>query len=415
MMLVAERGSAHFKLNLNIRIVHAEHVVNENSAGMRVYMRLPLPYLLAPMLGEEQADGSRAPAPYTTNTVIDGELMHRVDADAILADPDGLGQLVVDAHHWKQDDAELAATLLEVRVHAGDQQPPFSTLQEAKRAFTAPQSMLADAPFVGDSVIDVLLLIDSDKPITRYFFSSSMVPGLDGQEDTANLILDHYGDDVLIFRETGLLTDAIKISRSALQASATFLVEGVKHILGGFDHVLFVICLVLGALSIGALVWRVTGFTLGHTVTLTSGFFGFVPDGSWFIPAVELGIAISIILAAVAALSGSRTQQNNRLMFIVTVALGLLHGLGFSFVLHDILNVSSPNLWQSLLAFNIGVELGQLMIVAILWPLLWWAAKTNTAYASRLRWLLALPCLILASIWSGERVMLLLNELPVTI
>jgi hypothetical protein len=114
----------------------------------------------------------------------------------------------------------------------------------------------------------------------------------------------------------------------------------------------------------------VTGFTIGHSVTLTMGFFGLVPSGAWFVPTVEAGIAISIIYAAAIAVLPRATEANSeRNLFIVTSAIGLLHGLGFSFVLHKILQIDSPNIWQSLLAFNVGVEIGQLLIIVLSWPL----------------------------------------------
>ncbi len=104
-----------------------------------------------------------------------------------------------------------------------------------------------------------------------------------------------------MFRARGLLTEPVAISRSALSAVITFIKEGVPHIPGGLDHVLFVLCLVLGATRFKNLVWRVTGFTIGHSVTLSVGFFRFVPSGTWFVPTVETGIALSIIYAAAIA------------------------------------------------------------------------------------------------------------------
>ena len=96
------------------------------------------------------------------------------------------------------------------------------------------------------------------------------------------------------------------------------------------------------------LVYRVSGFTIGHTITLVGGFFGYAPSGAWFIPAVELGIALSIIYAAITAV----TNRGEISSFLITTCIGLLHGLGFSFVLHEILKVDSPNLWVSLISFN---------------------------------------------------------------
>jgi len=166
------------------------------------------------------------------------------------------------------------------------------------------------------------------------------------------------------------LNEPVVVSRSIFDAVLTFIKEGVKHIIEGLDHVLFVICLVLGAMHLKPLLWRVTGFTIGHSITLSIGFFGFVPQAAWFIPAVETGIALSIIYVAVVAVApdikpGLQQKKNEWSVVAVTGLIGLLHGLGFSFVLQNILQVTSPNIWQSLLAFNLGVEIGQVLIVII--------------------------------------------------
>lgn len=88
---------------------------------------------------------------------------------------------------------------------------------------------------------------------------------------------------------------------------------------------------------------------------------------------------------------------------VITAAIGLLHGLGFSFVLHEILRVDSPDVWQSLLAFNLGVEIGQVAIVLALWPacLLFREMSENTWLVSR-RGIASLAGLI-ATTWALER------------
>ena len=115
-------------------------------------------------------------------------------------------------------------------------------------------------------------------------------------------------------------------------------------------------------------------------MTLAIGFFGYVPSGAWFVPSVETGIALSIIYAAALAVKRNGPETSaNRSTFVVTVLIGLLHGLGFSFVLQEIIQVTSPNIWQSLLAFNVGVEIGQIAIVLAIWPLLRIIARTGVA------------------------------------
>ena len=98
-------------------------------------------------------------------------------------------------------------------------------------------------------------------------------------------------------------------------------------------------------------------------------------------------------------------------MFTITSAIGLLHGLGFSFVLHEILQVDSPNIWQSLLAFNLGVEVGQFLIILATWPLFRLVARRNQRAWRYARWGVALPCVLIAALWTGERALMVLRAL----
>jgi len=401
---LAAPAAAHFLLNVNIRVIHVEHLDD----GLRVYLRLPAPYVLANLTGAPRADGTAEPAPYTSNKLVEGELMHYLDGAALEAEPLGLGRLVAEGHSFLADGERLVPEVVLVRVYPALKQPPFSTLGEAERSFALPLAVPDhEEVFVGDAVIDVVLRFAAGRPVYDYQVGSTLDPGLEGQDKTANLIIDHFSGEPLIFRETGLLATPVAVSRSPFRAALSFVAEGIRHILEGTDHVLFVICIAIGAASLGNLLWRVTGFTLGHTVTLILGFFGFVPQGAWFVPAVELAIALSIIYAAVIAV----LQRSEKGTVAVTTAIGLVHGLGFSFVLHEILKLNSPNLWQSLISFNIGVEIGQLGIVVLVWPLFWYLARRGDRPVNLARWTVALPCMAFSAIWAGERFRLLLPTL----
>ncbi|OED42939.1 hypothetical protein AB833_04825 [Chromatiales bacterium (ex Bugula neritina AB1)] len=397
LLCVTTPVSAHFKLNLNIRIMHIEHVDN----GVDVFLRLPMPYLVADRVGAGQTDGSRLPAPFTSNKIVDGELMHYVDFSALTTDPLGLGEIARQGHTIETSGQQLKAEVKAVSLFTGLSQPPFSTLEEAKRAFAKHTTQrIEPAPFVGDVVVDVLLQYRGVDAVSNYQISSDLNPRLPGQDDTANLIVDYAEIPPKIFRIKGLIDQPVEISNSSWAAASTFVVEGVHHILSGYDHLLFVVCLVLGAAALPVLIWRVSGFTIGHMLTLTLGFFGYAPDFPWFVPLVETGIAISIVIAAVYAI-GSTTAHGKGV--VITVLIGMLHGLGFSFVLREILGVSSPNLWVSLLSFNVGVELGQLAVVVMLWPLLYLIGRNFPAVVVPVKWVIALPCIGIAAFWSGQR------------
>jgi hypothetical protein len=154
------------------------------------------------------------------------------------------------------------------------------------------------------------------------------------------------------------------------QAASTFLQSGVLHILGGADHLLFLLCLIAPFRRIGwPLAGVVTAFTVVHSVTLTAAAYGIVPRGAWFPPLVETLIAASILYMAIENV----LRPNLRWRWVLTAAFGLVHGFGFSFGLANELQFVGSHLVLSLLAFNVGIELGQLLVLALAWPLLAWA------------------------------------------
>lgn len=401
-LIVATSAWAHFRLNLNVRIIHVEHVAD----GLNIYMRLPMPYLVANLLGESGEDGLPSPAPYTRNRLENGKLVHYVDVAQLKQSTDGLALLAGQSLNLSIDGTLVNLKAEQVNIYRNGSQPGFATLDDARKAFQDQPLFdeFEQAVYVGDSTIDVLLRYTSQSAVYQYALSSNLNPGLPDQDETANLVLDYSSGGVQVFRARGLLHEPFVVTRSVLDAIVTFIKEGVVHILEGLDHVLFVICLVLGATRLKPLIFRVTGFTIGHSVTLSIGFFGFVPSAPWFVPAVETGIALSIIyVAVVAVVPGCQQKKNEWTVVAVTGLIGLLHGLGFSFVLQNILQVTSPNIWQSLLAFNLGVEVGQVLIVICAWLALYLIAHMNAKAVIINRYLVASFCTLIALYWVIER------------
>ena len=405
-LLCLTTATAHFKLNLNVRILHVEHL----SDGLNVYMRLPTPYLVAQLLGEMDVSGLPSPAPYTSNRLEDGKLVHYVDVEQLKHSTDALALLVMQGLDLSVDGESVNAKVEQVRIYKNGTQPDFATLDDARNSFLIEPSFdsFEQGVYVGDTTVDVFMYYPSESAVYNYALSSNLNPGLPDQDETANLVLDYSPGGVQVFRQRGLLLEPVVITRSVYDAVITFIKEGVKHILEGLDHVLFVICLVLGAMHLRPLLWRVTGFTIGHSITLTIGFFGFVPTAAWFVPAVETGIALSIIYVAIVAVipdfkTGFQQERNEWTVVGVTGLIGLLHGLGFSFVLQNILQVTSPNIWQSLLAFNLGVEIGQLLIVLAA-SLVFYAISLLGARAAKInRYLVAGACVAISLFWVIER------------
>jgi hypothetical protein len=151
------------------------------------------------------------------------------------------------------------------------------------------------------------------------------------------------------------------------QAAWRFVRLGFAHILDGIDHLLFLFCLVIPFRRFGALVLIVTAFTIAHSMTLIAAASGLVPDALWFSPLVETVIAASILYMALENIVGSTSVQRR---WMIAFGFGLVHGFGFSFALRETLQFAGSHLLTSLLAFNIGVEAGQLFVLALLVPAL---------------------------------------------
>jgi hydrogenase/urease accessory protein HupE len=139
-------------------------------------------------------------------------------------------------------------------------------------------------------------------------------------------------------------------------------VHGIEHILFGFDHLLFVLALILIVRSGRVLLWTITAFTIAHSITLSLATLGvvYVPG-----PPVEATIALSILLLAceIVRLQRSQASMTARWPWIVAFSFGLLHGFGFAGALTEI-GLPQSDIPLALFTFNVGVEAGQLIFIA---------------------------------------------------
>lgn len=169
------------------------------------------------------------------------------------------------------------------------------------------------------------------------------------------------------------------------QAALTFTKAGFFHVLDGIDHLLFLLCLVIpfrhGRLR--PLVAIVTSFTIAHSITLIAAAYELAPSGPWFLPLVETLIAASIvymalenIVASSAPGSGTvfsrsdgeagpdaRRQPALQRRWLITGGFGLVHGVGFSFGLKQSFQLAGDHLLLSLVSFNVGVEVAQMVVL----------------------------------------------------
>lgn len=196
---------------------------------------------------------------------------------------------------------------------------------------------------------------------------------------------------------------------SLLNTVAEFVKEGVIHIWIGLDHILFLLSLLLTCVLVrrrGAwqaernsrrvvsnTFWIVTAFTLAHSVTLTATALGWVsPSSQW----VEVVIAASVAFAAL-----NNLYPVIRRLSLMTFVFGLIHGFGFAGVLGE-LGLPADQAVPTVLAFNLGVEIGQLSIVLLMLPLLM-AARNYRWYPKAVMPGLSLVVALVAILWVIER------------
>jgi hypothetical protein len=198
---------------------------------------------------------------------------------------------------------------------------------------------------------------------------------------------------------------ALASDSTRLQVAYEYLSLGTQHIWGGFDHLLFVTCLVLMAGLVKRLLLMITGFTVGHSVTLILATLGLIRVP---ILAVEAVIALSIVFVAAELLRAQKDTWSWRSPLLMAMCFGLLHGLGFASAIVD-LGLPETEMITALLAFNIGVELGQLgYIFALMLALALYRSLKADLLTDRVAVpsVLAWPIGVLAAFWFFERLFL---------
>jgi hypothetical protein len=210
--------------------------------------------------------------------------------------------------------------------------------------------------------LDVLL----ECPIRSAQAKFALRPGLEHLATEVVTSLEYYAPNGVV-RPYQLHGDQgrVPLDPSWSQAAWRFLQLGFRHIPDGPDHVLFLLCLVIPFRRLRPLIWIVTAFTLAHSITLACAALGLAPGSLWFRALIEALIAATVVYTALENIVGTAGEQRRAFL---AFAFGLIHGFGFAFTLQDTLQFAGDRLVTALVAFNLGVELGQLALIVILVP-----------------------------------------------
>jgi hypothetical protein len=240
----------------------------------------------------------------------------------------------------------------------------FTTFEQAM-AHVGGQPLPEDTGiYWNQALLDVLF----EYPIHSDRARFSIHPGLArlGQRVVTVLRFLPPGGAVRAFEFTGD-PGLVRLDPSWHQAALRFVELGFFHILDGTDHLLFLLCLVIPFRSFRALIPVVTAFTVAHSITLIASAYNLAPGALWFPPLIETLIAASIVYMALESIVGGSSVERRWMM---AFGFGLVHGFGFSFALRETLQFAGAHLLTSLLSFNVGVELGQLLVLGLMIPAL---------------------------------------------
>ena len=269
----------------------------------------------------------------------------------------------------------------------------FATYEGALSQTTgAPLPADVDIPWQ-QTMLDVLLEYDIASASSKFAMEPALA-GLGVRTTSVVRFLPVGGTERAFMYEGD--PGIVALDPGFVDAAWRFLRLGFSHILDGIDHLLFVLCLVLPIRKIRPLIGVVTAFTVAHSITLSLAALGVVALPSRW---VESAIAASVLLAALNNLfpvvSGRR--------WVVAFAFGLIHGFGFASVLAE-LGLPRDALLLALVGFNVGVELGQLAIVAVFLPFAF-SLRATSVYRVAVFTGGSLAIAAVSAAWLGERML----------
>lgn len=357
-------AKAHFN-HFEPRIIH----IAEEAGDLYFYLRMPLPLLLLP--NDWKGGDTTQDIPFATKRTAGDKTEYYLDRTEVTNNTAKLIQLIKQGYQITIDQKPITNyEPVNISIFTSHNRKPFSSLEYAKTALEGPLVKIIPGEFsIFNATIDVKIKAPNHSIQSDITITSDLGAKFKAIDRLANIVQLHRTTTPEGQTTIGLLKAPFGKTPDTIIQATNQMVSGIWHIIIGLDHVLFVMLIIILAGSWGAVLRNATGFTIGHSITLTLGILGHTPEGTWFIPAVELAIAITILYGAVLLFLNKPAYFG----FSNVMMIGLIHGYGFSFVLSDVLKQGGAIDFTNIFFFNLGIELGQILIYLSLLPLIYLA------------------------------------------
>ncbi|MDC0660547.1 HupE/UreJ family protein [Leisingera sp. SS27] len=362
MTLFAIPSLAHFE-QFEPRVVFAGEVEGK----LRVFVRMPLGLALLP--ADWKSIDDVRDLPFLIKHETEDGPTYLVDRDALAASPEKPAQSILAGHRFWIDGQEISQPELgRARIATQNTLPQFSTMKSANSGlpdrFIATETGEID---LFDATLDVeFILADAGANIESFKVVSTLGKDFDTIDRLANVVTFYGAGKPARQTTIGALDITFGDAPEEIGSVINQLLHGAKHIMKGLDHVLIIALIALTASSWVVVLRNATGFTVGHSITLALGAYGFFPSAGWFAPMAEIFIAATILFGAWHIIR----ERHRSLGLYAVFAIGLVHGVGFSFALEGVLQASGDHALLTLLFFNLGVELGQIAVYLAFLPIL---------------------------------------------
>lgn len=351
--LLPDRAVAHFSY-ADPRIVH---IAETEDGEMVILIRMPAPLALLP--ADWQGAEDRRIPPFARR--VDHEIY--LDREALIAQEAAFHKTLRDGLSISLDGHRVVPVISRTTVWPDADRPIFSTVKSALK--TMDQSPPNSALPYFDVTLDIEILIPGSSLTQTIALTSDLGHNFH--------VIEQFGTVVKLHRDGGTETRAmmgvLDVSFDSVQSPLDRLITvawiGAGHIYLGLDHLAMIMLIAIAATGWRqALMWA-SAFTVGHVLTLAAGLYGYAPQAGWFIPAIELLIVLSIVVAGI----GVVLKRSHVLNWPVLFTIGLIHGYGFASAASVALFSGEVNA-MVLLAFTVGLELCQLAVYLLILPVI---------------------------------------------